>query len=371
MTQALVDLIPALPKVLLHDHLDGGLRPQTVLELAAEVGHELPASDAESLGTWFVEAADSGSLVRYLETFDHTIAVMQTADALARVAREAVLDLAADGVVYTEQRWAPEQHLGRGLSLQETVEAVQAGIDEGIREAAARGQIIRVGQLVTAMRHTDRWQEIAELAVAYRDRGVVGFDIAGPEDGFPPSRHAEIWRYLAEQDFPTTIHAGEAAGPASIAQAVHLGQADRIGHGVRIVEDITFHEGFDDDGERRAELGRLAHWVRDHQITLEVCPVSNLQTAATTATSVADHPITRLKELDFAVTLNTDNRLMSRTSMSHEMTRLVTEAGWTIDDLADVTLTAAWSTFMHHDERRALVDDVILPGYQQVEGAQR
>ncbi|GAB6938511.1 adenosine deaminase [Isoptericola variabilis] len=371
MTQALVDLIPALPKVLLHDHLDGGLRPQTVLELAAEVGHELPASDAESLGTWFVEAADSGSLVRYLETFDHTIAVMQTADALARVAREAVLDLAADGVVYAEQRWAPEQHLARGLTLPETVEAVQAGIDEGIREAASRGHIIRVGQLVTAMRHTDRWQEIAELAVAYRDRGVVGFDIAGPEDGFPPSRHVEIWRYLAEQDFPTTIHAGEAAGPASIAEAVHLGQADRIGHGVRIVEDITFHEGFDDDGERRAELGRLAHWVRDHQIALEVAPVSNLQTGATSATSVADHPITRLKELDFAVTLNTDNRLMSRTSMSNEMTRLVTEAGWTIDDLADVTLTAAWSAFMHHDERRALVDDVILPGYQQVEGAQR
>ena len=371
MTQALVDLIPALPKVLLHDHLDGGLRPQTVLELAAEVGHELPASDAESLGTWFVEAADSGSLVRYLETFDHTIAVMQTADALARVAREGVLDLAADGVVYAEQRWAPEQHLARGLTLPETVEAVQAGIDEGIREGASRGRIIRVGQLVTAMRHTDRWQEIAELAVAYRDRGVVGFDIAGPEDGFPPSRHVEIWRYLAEQDFPTTIHAGEAAGPASIAEAVHLGQADRIGHGVRIVEDITFHEGFDDDGERRAELGRLAHWVRDHQIALEVAPVSNLQTGATSATSVADHPITRLKELDFAVTLNTDNRLMSRTSMSNEMTRLVTEAGWTIDDLADVTLTAAWSAFMHHDERRALVDDVILPGYQQVEGAQR
>ncbi|MEN5075175.1 adenosine deaminase [Isoptericola cucumis] len=372
MTHALVDLIPDLPKVLLHDHLDGGLRPQTVLELADEVGHEVPARDADALGAWFVEAADSGSLVRYLETFDHTIAVMQTPEALARVAREAVLDLAADGVVYAEQRWAPEQHLQRGLALEATVEAVQSGIDEGIREAAARGQTIRVGQLVTAMRHTDRWQEIAELAVAHRDRGVVGFDIAGPEDGFPPSRHAGIWRFLAEQNFPVTVHAGEAAGLDSIAQAVHLGQADRLGHGVRIVEDITFHESFDDDGERLAELGPLAHWVRDHQITLEVCPVSNLQTdAAPGATSVADHPITRLKELDFAVALSTDNRLMSRTSMSHEMTRLVTEAGWTIDDLADVTLTAAWSAFVHHDERRELVDELILPGYQKVEGALR
>ncbi|WP_125774182.1 adenosine deaminase [Antribacter gilvus] len=367
------DTIRALPKVVLHDHLDGGLRPQTVLELAEEAGHTLPAADADSLGTWFQEAADSGTLVRYLETFDHTTAVMQTADALARVAREAVLDLAADGVVYAEQRWAPEQHVAKGLSLEETVEAVQAGIDEGIALAAAEGRIIRVGQLVTAMRHADRWQEIAELAVAYRDRGVVGFDIAGAEDGFPPSRHGEIWDYLARNNFPVTIHAGEAAGLDSIAEAVHLGRADRIGHGVRLIEDIAFVlEGDEADGDSDggyAELGPLAHWVRDHQIALELCPVSNLQTGA--AESIAKHPITRLKELDFAVTLNTDNRLMSRTSMSHEMELLVAEAGWTIDDLVDVTVTAAWSAFMHHDERRALVDDVIVPGYQAVQGAVR
>ncbi|MDO8144349.1 MULTISPECIES: adenosine deaminase [unclassified Isoptericola] len=367
MTQALLDAIGDLPKVLLHDHLDGGLRPQTVLELADAVGHELPANDADALATWFRDAADSGSLPRYLETFDHTIAVMQTPEALARAAREAVLDLAADGVVYAEQRWAPEQHLQRGMSLPDTVEAVQHGIDEGVREAAEQGRTIRVGQLVTAMRHTDRWVEIAELAVAYRDAGVVGFDIAGPEDGFAPDRHAEVWRFLAEQNFPTTIHAGEAAGLESISQAVHLGQADRLGHGVRIMEDIVFSEH-----DRSATLGRLAHWVRDHQIALEVCPVSNLQTAAAPGvTTVADHPITRLKELDFAVTLNTDNRLMSRTSMSHEMRLLVSEAGWTIDDLADVTMTAAWSAFIHHDERRALVDDLILPGYQKIEGALR
>ncbi|GII99610.1 adenosine deaminase [Sediminihabitans luteus] len=355
--------IAELPKVLLHDHLDGGLRPQTVIELAADAGHELPTQDSAALADWFEDAADSGSLVRYLETFDHTIAVMQTADALRRVAREAVLDLAADGVVYAEQRWAPEQHLTRGLSLQETVDAVQAGIVEGTALAAEQGRTIRVGQLVTAMRHADRWQEIAELAVANRDNGVVGFDIAGAEDGFPPSRHPEIWRYLAENDFPTTIHAGEAAGVESIREAVHLGQADRLGHGARIVEDIAF-----DAEAGTATFGRLAHWVRDHQVTLELCPCSNLQTGV--AETIRDHPITRLKELDFAVTLNTDNRLMSRTSMTNEMTRLVHEAGWTIDDLADVTITAAWSAFVHHDERRALVDDVILPGYQKIEGAQ-
>ncbi|MDF9875753.1 adenosine deaminase [Cellulosimicrobium cellulans] len=370
-----VDVIRSLPKVVLHDHLDGGLRPATILELAADVGHQLPAGDAEALGAWFAESADSGSLVRYLETFDHTIAVMQTPAALARVAREAVLDLARDGVVYAEQRWAPEQHLQRGLTLQETVDAVQSGIEQGVAEAAAEGRTIRVGQLVTAMRHADRWQEIAELAVANRANGVVGFDIAGAEDGFPPSRHAEIWRYLADQNFPVTIHAGEAAGPESIAEAVHLGQASRIGHGVRIVEDITFdaehahrfpHSAEGESGT--AALGLLAHWVRDHQIPLELCPSSNVQTGA--ATSVAAHPITRLKELDFAVTLNTDNRLMSRTTMTQEMALLVEHAGWTIDDLADVTMTAAWSAFVHHDERRALVDDVILPGYQEVQGAQ-
>lgn len=358
------DVIRSLPKVVLHDHLDGGLRPATILELAAEVGHELPAADAESLATWFEESADSGSLVRYLETFDHTIAVMQTPEALARVAREAVLDLAADGVVYAEQRWAPEQHLQRGMRLQETVDAVRAGLEQGVAEAAASGRTIRVGQLVTAMRHADRWQEIAELAVANRANGVVGFDIAGAEDGFPPSRHVEIWRYLAAENFPATIHAGEAAGVGSIAEAVHLGQASRVGHGVRIVEDVAR-----DERSGTAALGRLAHWVRDHQIPLELCPSSNVQTGA--AASVADHPITFLKELDFAVTLNTDNRLMSRTSMTREMTLLVEQAGWTLDDLADVTLTAAWSAFVHHDERRALVDDVILPGYQLVEGAQR
>ncbi|WP_265520920.1 adenosine deaminase [Oerskovia flava] len=363
----LTALIPDLPKVVLHDHLDGGLRPATILELAAEVGHDLPAADADALGRWFAESADSGSLVRYLETFDHTIAVMQTTEGLRRVAREAVLDLAADGVVYAEQRWAPEQHLQGGLSLQDTVDAVQAGLAEGVAEAAAQGRTIRVGQLVTAMRHADRWQEIAELAVANRGNGVVGFDIAGAEDGFPPSRHPQIWRYLAENDFPVTIHAGEAAGPASIAEAVHLGQASRIGHGVRIIEDITFDPAFDATSGT-ATFGRLAHWVRDHQIPLELCPSSNVQTGA--ATSIAAHPITRLKELDFAVTLSTDNRLMSRTSMTQEMTLLVEQADWTIDDLADVTMTAAWSAFIHHDERQALVDDVILPGYQKAQGAQ-
>lgn len=360
MTSPLLPLISSLPKVVLHDHLDGGLRPATIIELADAIGYTLPSTDADALGTWFVEAADSGSLVRYLETFDHTIAVMQTADNLARVAREAVIDLAADGVVYAEQRWAPEQHLRNGLSLEAAVEAVQAGIEEGIAIAAEQGKTIRVGQLITAMRHADRWVEIAELALAYRDRGVVGYDIAGAEIGFPPSRFPAAWELLANNHFPATIHAGEAAGLESISEALAVGRASRIGHGVRIIEDITINEE-----ESTADLGLLAHWVRDQQIPLELCPSSNVQTGA--AASIAEHPITVLRDLEFAVTLNTDNRLMSGTSMTKEMTLLVEEAGWTIADLADVTMTAAWSAFMHHDDRLALVEEQILPAYQ-IEG---
>lgn len=363
MTHLGVDTLQALPKVLLHDHLDGGLRPETICELADAVGHELPATGPAALADWFALSADSGSLVRYLETFTHTVAVMQTAPALERVAREAVLDLADDGVVQAELRWAPEQHLAHGLTMAQAVEAVQTGIDDGMARAAAEGRTIRAGQILTAMRHADRWMEVADLAIALTGDGVLGYDLAGPEDGFPPGRHDQVWRHLASHQVPVTIHAGEAAGVDSVAEALHTGQALRIGHGVRIADDIAFgeHGG-------RAELGPVAHWVRDQQIPLEVCPLSNTQTGA--AESVATHPITRLKELDFAVTLNTDNRLMSRTSMTREMMLLNTEAGWTLDDLLDVTVAAAWSAFVHHDERRTLVEQVIVPGFQKIERAQ-
>jgi len=356
---ALVAQIPSLPKVLLHDHLDGGLRPATIVELSEQVGHELPTTDPEALGRWFVEAADSGSLPRYLETFDHTIAVMQTEEGLRRVARESVLDLAADGVVYAEQRYAPEQHLQRGLTLQQVVDAVQAGFADGIAEASEQGRSIRIGTLVTAMRHADRGDEIAALALANRDKGVVGFDIAGAEDGFPPSRHASAFATLRDASFPATVHAGEAAGLDSIAEAVHLAGAVRLGHGVRIIEDVSG----DDLGDT---LGLLAHWVRDRRIPLELCPSSNLQTGA--ATSIAEHPVTRLKRLGFTVTVNTDNRLQSGTTLTRELTLLVEQAGWTLDDLRDVTVTAAQHTFLHHDERQALIEQVLLPAYAGVGG---
>ena len=343
------------PKVLLHDHLDGGLRPATVLELAREVGHELPTDpdgDAAALGRWFAEAADSGSLERYLETFTHTVAVMQTADALTRVARECVEDLVADGVVYAEVRYAPEQHLEQGLSLDEVVEAVQRGFDEGV--AAADGRIV-VRQLLTAMRHAARSMEIAELAVQWRDRGVAGFDIAGAEAGYPPTRHLDAFEYLQRENFHFTIHAGEAFGTPSIWEALQWCGADRLGHGVRIVDDITVAE----DGS--VELGRLAAYVRDKRIPLELCPASNVQTGA--ATSVAEHPIGLLTDLRFRVTVNTDNRLMSGTSMTEEMWSLVEAFGYGAAELRWFTINAMKSAFLPFDERLALIDEVIKPGY--------
>ena len=353
--------IAGLPKVVLHDHLDGGLRAATIVDLAAQVDHRLPADPGE-LAAWFVSNACCGLLERYLETFEHTVAVMQTEAGLRRVAREAVLDLAADGVVYAEERYAPEQHQRRGLELQQVVDAVQAGFAEGIAEAADAGRTIRVGTLLTAMRQADRGDEIAALALANRERGIVGFDLAGPEEGFPPSRQGSAFRMLAAANFPVTIHAGEAVGPESIAEAVHVGGASRIGHGVRIVDDIEIVH-VDGPEPDRACLGGLAHWIRDHQIPLEICPSSNVQSGA--AESIAQHPITLLKDLGFAVTINTDNRLQSGTTVTREMSLLVAQAGWTLADLRDATVTAAWNAFVHHDQCEALVEDVIGPAFTE------
>nr|QLJ99273.1 adenosine deaminase [Micromonospora carbonacea] len=350
--------IVKVPKALLHDHLDGGLRPATIVELAAEVGHELPTTDPEALGRWFVAAANSGSLERYLETFAHTVAVMQTAPALRRVAQECALDLAADGVVYAEVRFAPEQHLERDLTLDEVVEAVVAGFAEGAALAADAGHPIRVGTLLTAMRHAARSQEIAELAVRHRDAGVVGFDIAGAEAGFPPTRHLDAFEYLQRENFHFTIHAGEAFGLPSIWQAIQWCGADRLGHGVRIVDDIT-------PGDPPV-LGRLAAYVRDKRIPLELCPSSNVQTGA--AASIAEHPIGLLRDLRFRVTVNTDNRLMSGTSMSREMALLAEAFGYGWKELQWFTINAMKSAFIPFDERLAIIDEVIKPAYGKLLG---
>lgn len=352
----------ALPKVSLHDHLDGALRPATIIELAEPLGLPLPEQEAADLGAWFTKQSDSGSLVEYLKTFDLTTAVMQTEEGLTRVAREFVEDLAADGVIYGEVRWAPEQHLARGLSLEQAVEAVQRGIEQGEELAEGDGSSIRVGQLITAMRHTDRSREIAELAVAFRGRGAVGFDIAGPENGFPASNHCAAFDYLAANFFPVTVHAGEAAGLDSIRSALLDGRALRLGHGVRIAEDLEVitREG----DEVQVRFGDLARWVRDREIPLELSPSSNLQTGAVAAwgTELADHPFDLLYQLGFAVTVNVDNRTMSGTSLTRELALLVQAFDYGLDDLETFQFNAAAATFLPVEEREELVE-MIAEGF--------
>jgi adenosine deaminase len=360
-TPLTLENIGRAPKALLHDHLDGGLRPATVIDLAGRCAYDgLPSTDEAQLAAWFRTAAHSGSLVRYLEPFAHTVAVMQTPEALHRVACECVEDLAADNVVYAEIRFAPELHLGGGLSLDEVVEAVLAGFVDGERAAAATGRTIVVRTLVTAMRHAARSRDIAELAIRFRDSGVVGFDIAGAEAGYPPSRHLDAFEYMRANNARFTIHAGEAFGIPSIHEALAFCGADRLGHGVRLVDDI---EEFADG---TANLGRLAALVRDKRIPLELCPSSNVQTGA--VPSIEKHPFDLLARLRFRVTVNTDNRLMSDTTMSREMFRLVETFGYGWSDLARFTINAMKSAFIHFDERLAIIDEVIKPRYAVLVG---
>ena len=350
------DLIGRAPKVLLHDHLDGGLRPETIIELAQQDGYDgLPSLDPIALEAWFRESADSGSLERYLETFAHTVGVTQTAEALQRVSREAAEDLAADGVVYAEVRFAPELHIEKGLNEHQIVDAVLAGFAEGQRSAAAAGHTIRIGVLLTSIRTATHSRRIAELAVEFRDRGVVGFDIAGAEAGYPPTRHLDAFEYLRRENAHFTIHAGEAFGLPSIWEALQWCGAERLGHGVRIVDDIEIGP----DGQ--AHLGRLAAFVRDRRIPLEMCPSSNVQTGA--AESIDRHPIGLLRRLGFRVTVNTDNRLMSGTSMSKEMELLSEAFGYGLNDLQWFTVNAMKSAFIPFDERLALINERIKPEY--------
>ena len=340
------------PKVLLHDHLDGGLRPQTVLELADAHGYrDLPADEPEKLGRWFREAADSGSLVRYLETFRHTVGVMQHPDAVARVAREAALDLAADGVVHAEVRMAPELLTAGGTPIEEAVEAILDGFATGSRDAGAAGTPITVGALLCAMRQEDRWEEVAGLVVRYRDAGVVGFDLAGPEDGFPPDRLTAAIDLMDRAGAHRTVHAGEAAGIGSIRAALDGARAERLGHGVRIADEVP------EDGP----LGTTAQRVLDAQVPLEVAPSSNVQTGA--FPTLAGHPVDRLHRLGFAVTLNTDNRLMSGVSVTSEITEVATAFGWSWDDVQTVTERAVAAAFLDDGSRARLLAGVVRPGY--------
>ena len=352
------DQIKRVPKALLHDHLDGGLRPETIIEIAQQIGYKkLPTDDPKKLADWFEESCNSHSLVRYLETFSHTIAVMQSKEAIIRVSRECAIDLARDGVVYAEVRGAPELFTEQGLTLDQVVEATLEGYKQGMAEAASEGNKIRVESLLCGMRQNNRSQEAAAAVVKYRDKGVVGFDIAGPEDGFPPTNQLETFEYLRKENAHFTIHAGEAYGLPSIWEAIQICGAERLGHGVRIIDDIDF------TGDK-PKLGPLASYVRDRRIPLELCPTSNLQTGA--AKTYSEHPIGMLAKLRFRVTLNTDNRLMSRTSMSNEMSECVKSFGWKFADLQRVTVNALKSSFIPFEERLEIIEKIVKPAYAAI-----
>jgi adenosine deaminase len=349
--------LQSLPKVLLHEHLDGVLRPQTVIDLARAAGYTgLPAQDPEALARWFHQGANQGSLPKYLEGFVHTIAVMQTEEALERVAYEQAADLASDGVVYFETRFAPVFHTSRGLTHQQIVSAVLKGLERGRVDF---GIVSRL--LICAMRSQDPVisREMAELAVDFRERGVVGFDLAGEEGGFPPKKHVDAFHYIQRENFNITIHAGEGFGKESIWQAIQYCGAHRIGHGVRLIEDIAIAE----DG-KVVKLGDLAQYVLDKRIPLEICLLSNVQTGA--AKSLAEHPFKIFFQEKFRVTLNTDNRLMSDTTMTKEFVAARDTFGLTLDDFEKLTINAMKSAFIPYNERIAFIYNTIKPGYARI-----
>ena len=347
-------LLQRLPKVLLHEHLDGVLRPQTVIDLAKDAGYAgLPTADPKALAEWFHRGANQGSLGKYLEGFTHTIAVMQTEDALERVAYEQAEDLSKDGVLYFESRFAPLFHTRKGLTHQQVVSAVLKGLERGRKDFG-----IDSGLIICAMRSMDVSLEMAELAVDFRARGVVGFDLAGEEGGYPPKKHVAAFHYIQRENFNITIHAGEGYGKESIWQAIQYCGAHRIGHGTRLIEDIAVVDG------KAVKLGDLAQYVLDKRIPLEICLISNVHTGATP--SLAEHPFKIFYQEKFRVTLNTDNRLMSSTTMTREFEAAAETFGFTLDDFEKVTINAMKSAFLPYKDRCDFIYSAIKPGYARL-----
>jgi adenosine deaminase len=348
------EVLRSLPKVLLHEHLDGVLRPNTVIELAKTAGYgELPTGDPQALAEWFHRGANQGSLAKYLEGFAHTIAVMQTEEALERIAYEQAEDLRRDGVVYFETRFAPIFHTRKGLTHQQVVSAVLKGLERGRKDFG-----IASGLIICAMRNMDVSLEMAELAVDFRERGVVGFDLAGEEGGYPPKKHVDAFHYIQRENFNITIHAGEGYGKESIWQAIQYCGAHRIGHGTRLIDDIAVVDGV------AVKLGDLAQYVLDKRIPLEICLISNVHTGATP--TLAEHPFKILFQEKFRVTLNTDNRLMSSTSMTQEFEAAAETFGLSLDDFEKITINAMKSAFLPYKQRCDFIYSEIKPGYAAI-----
>lgn len=337
------DTLRALPKTVLHEHLDGSLRIDTILDLAQQFGYEgLPGSDNESLATQ-LHMVGSGSLPRYLQAFDHTIAVMQHEEALNRVAFENLEDLANDGVVYAEIRFGPSLHTTGGLPRDAVVEAVIDGFARAKNEYG-----ISWGIIIDALRQEHDSEAVAAVAIRYSRKGVVGFDLSGPEAGYPVTDHLVALRLAKQHGLGITIHAGEGDGVHSIWKAVALGSARRIGHGVRIVEDCVIADG------EIVELGSVAQMILDHRIVLEVCPTSNRDTAL--VESPAHHPLGMLYRAGFAVTLSADNRLMSNITLTDEYISAEREFGFDQAVFDEMNRTALHAGFGDWTVRKTLID---------------
>lgn len=349
------EIIHEVPKVQLHDHLDGGLRPQTIIDITKELKYDkLPTDDPQKLAEWFHRGANKGNLVEYLQGFEHTIAVMQTREALERIAFEMMEDMYNDGVFYIETRFAPVFHTQKGLHYDDVVNAVLSGLEKG-REKYK----IDFGLILCGMRNMTNSLEIAELAVNYRNKGVVGFDLAGEEGGFPPKKHLDAFQFIQRENFNITIHAGEAFGKESIWQAIQYCGAHRIGHATRLTDDIVY-----DSKGKIAALGELAQYILDQRIPLEICLLSNLHTGA--VDKLENHPFKKLYNQKFRVFLNTDDRLMSNTTLTKEYLTASDLFGISLDDIEKLNINAMKSAFVHYNERIRIIYDVIKPGFQKV-----
>ncbi len=348
-----IDLLPKVPKVLLHDHLDGGLRAETIIDLAKELKYKkLPTHDAGELAEWFHRGAVRGSLVEFLEGFEHTTAVMQTREGLIRVAYEMMEDMKNDGVCYVETRFAPVFHTQKGLYYDDVIQSVLEGLEKGKKDFG-----IGYGLILCGMRNMKNTLEIAELAVNYRNQGVVGFDLAGEEGGYPPKKHIDAFQFIQRSNFNITIHAGEAFGKESIWQAIQWCGAHRIGHGTRIIDDITL-----DNGGNVVGLGELAQYILDKRIPIEICLLSNLHTGA--VPSLESHPFGVLYKSKFRLCLNTDDRLMSKTTLTNECRLAMEYFHLTLDDIEKLMINAMKSAFIPYDERLHYIYNIIKPGFQ-------
>jgi adenosine deaminase len=349
------EIIRKVPKVLLHDHLDGGLRPQTVIDLAEKMNYKkLPTKNPEELAAWFFRGANKGNLVEFLQGFEHTLAVMQTKENLERIAYEMIEDMYNDGVVYVETRFAPVLHLEQGLYYDDVMEAVLKGLNRGKEDFG-----VGYGVILCAMRNMTNSLEIAELAVNYRDKGVVGFDLAGEEGGYPPKNHLDAFQFIMRENFNITIHAGEAFGKESIWQAIQYCGSHRIGHATRLKEDIVY-----DQNDKIVKLGNLAQYILDKRIPLEICLSSNVHTGA--IDKLENHPFKGFYDKKFRVFLNTDDRLMSNITLTDEYVTATNVFGITLDDIEKLNINAMKSAFINHDEKLEYIYNVIKPGYQKM-----